>query len=94
VPERSTPDTPDGTGAAQRDARPEVFQNEFAMVEVSRYETETGPRLHIRDLATGAEIFLDPLELEGLTRWTHEDFATLVDPSGLIATGEPDPDQV
>jgi hypothetical protein len=72
----------------------EIYQNEFAMVELSRHETGSGPRLRIRDLATGAEVFLDPLELESLTRWKHEDFAPLVDPSGFVGTGEPDPDQV
>jgi hypothetical protein len=50
--------------------------------------------MRIRDLATGAEVHLDPLELESLTRWKHEDFAPLIDPSGLVGTGEPDPDQV
>jgi hypothetical protein len=53
-----------------------------------------GPRLRIRDLATGAEVFLDPLELESPTRWKHEDFAPLVDPSGFTGVGEPHPDQV
>jgi hypothetical protein len=72
----------------------EIYQNEFAMVELSRYETESGPRLHIRDLASGAEVFLDPIELESLTRWKHEDFAPLVDPSELVSAAEPDPDQV
>jgi hypothetical protein len=72
----------------------EIYQNEFAMVEVSRHETDSGPRLRIRDLATGAEVFLDPLELESLTRWKHEDFAPLVDPSSFTGIGEPDPDQV
>lgn len=73
---------------------PEIYQNEFAMVEVSRYETESGPRLRIRALASGAEIFLDPVELESLTRWRHEDFAPLVDPSDLTSAPEPDPDEV
>lgn len=72
----------------------EIYQNEFAMVEVTRHETESGARMRIRDLATGAEVYLDPLELESLTRWKHEDFAPLIDPSGLVGTGEPDPDQV
>ena len=30
-----------------------IFQNEFAMVEVSRDESANGVRLLIRDLATG-----------------------------------------
>jgi hypothetical protein len=72
----------------------EVYQNEFAMVRVTRYETDTGPRLHILDLSSGAEVFLDPMELEGLTRWKHSDFAPLVDPSGFLHSAEPDPDQV
>jgi hypothetical protein len=72
----------------------EIYQNEFAMVEVARYETESGARLRITDLATGAEVYLDPVELESLTRWKHDDFAPLVDPSQLVSSGEPDPDQV
>ena len=38
-------------------------------IEVQRHETATGVRLHIRNDETGVEIFLDPIELEGLTRW-------------------------
>jgi hypothetical protein len=72
----------------------EVYQNEFAMVEVARFVTATGPRLRIRDLSSGNEIFLDPVELEGLTRARHVDFAPLVDPSERTAAPEPDPDQV
>ena len=45
-----------------------IFQNEFAMVEVRRDESANGVRLLIRDLATGNHIYLDPLELEALTR--------------------------
>jgi hypothetical protein len=72
----------------------EIFKNEFAMVELSRHETDSGPRLRIRDLASGAEVFLDPVELESLTRWKHADFRSLVDPSDFVGVGEPDPDQV
>lgn len=71
-----------------------IYRNEFAMVEVGRYETQSGPRLHIRDLSSGSEVFLDPLELEGLTRCRHEHFAPLIDPSGMVGADEPDPDQV
>lgn len=38
-------------------------------IEVQRHETETGVRLRIRNGGTGVEVFLDPIELEGLTRW-------------------------
>lgn len=72
----------------------QIFQNEFAMVEVGRFETPSGPRLLIRDLASKAEVYLDPIELEGLTRVRHSGFAELLDPSGLLSEGEPDPDQV
>lgn len=38
-------------------------------VEVSKYQTATGPRLRLRRNAPRpAEAYLDPLELEGLTR--------------------------
>ncbi|HEY3246854.1 MAG TPA: hypothetical protein VGK88_01005 [bacterium] len=38
-------------------------------VEVSRFETATGPRLRLRNAgAIPMEAYLDPLELEGLTR--------------------------
>lgn len=72
----------------------EIYQNEFAMVEVERRDSDHGARLCIRDLATGAEVYLDALELEGLTRWKHRDFAELVDPSALQVAGDPDPDEV
>jgi hypothetical protein len=71
-----------------------VFRNEFAMVRLMRLDGPTGTRLVIRDLGSGAEVAVDPLELEGLTRIHHSEFAPLLDPSGLVAAEEPDPDQV
>ena len=44
------------------------------MVEVRRDESANGVRLLIRDLATGNHIYLDPLELEALTRMDHSFF--------------------
>ena len=58
-----------------------IFQNEFAMVEVRRDESANGVRLLIRDLATGNHIYLDPLELEALTRMDHSFFIPLVAPA-------------
>jgi hypothetical protein len=58
-----------------------IFQNEFAMVEVRRDEAANGVRLLIRDLATGNHIYLDPLELEALTRLDHRFFIPLVAPA-------------
>ena len=58
-----------------------TFRNEFAMVEVKRDESANGVRLLIRDMATGNTIYLDPLELEALTKVVHSHFVPLVDPS-------------
>ncbi len=52
-----------------------IIRNEFAMVEVDRDDSAKGARLKIRDVQTGAEIYLDSLELEALTRLCHKDFA-------------------
>jgi len=47
-------------------------------VEVSKFETPTGPRLRLRRVEREPlEAFLDPLELEGLTRARHKPFAPL-----------------
>ncbi len=47
-------------------------------VEVSRFETATGARLRLRrPEPRAAEAFLDPLELEGLTRVRHKPIAIL-----------------
>ena len=58
-----------------------ILQSEFAMVEVSRDDSANGARLLIRDMATGNHIYLDPLELEALTRVDHSFFLPLVDPA-------------
>lgn len=78
----------------ERSGNLEVLQNEFAMVEVGRIETPKGDQLLIRDSASGAEIRLGPSELEQLTAVQHGYFGPLLDPSELVAEGEPDPDQV
>jgi hypothetical protein len=57
-----------------------ILRNEFASVEVARDDSANGVRLRIRDLSTGRTIYLDPLELESLTRATHAVFVPLVDP--------------
>ncbi len=47
-------------------------------VEVSKFETPTGARLRLRRVAhEPLEAFLDPLELEGLTRARYTPFAPL-----------------
>ncbi|MGH2820791.1 MAG: hypothetical protein ACRDJ5_09065 [Actinomycetota bacterium] len=72
----------------------EIFQNEFAMVQVGPSEGGRGLRLLIRDLASRAEILLSPGQLQLLTSLRHREFAALLDPSELVAAVEPDPDQV
>jgi hypothetical protein len=46
----------------------QLYEEGSVAIEVSRFETPSGPRLKLRDLGESTEIFLDPLELEGLTR--------------------------
>ena len=60
-----------------------VLRNEFAQVMLARDDGSNGPRLMIRDLHTGREVFLDPLELEALTRIPHESYATWLHPDQL-----------
>ena len=82
------------SGSAGRIPAEQLYRSEFAMVRVQRVEDPGGARLRIEDLASGQEILLDALELEGLTRTRHVDFAPLLDPSDATSEGEPDPDQV
>jgi hypothetical protein len=65
-----------------------VLKNEFATVEVTRDDTANGSRLLIKDLQTGRQVYLDPLELEALTRVPHSAFARWLDPD--LHAGEPD----
>lgn len=47
-------------------------------VEVSKYETATGPRLRLhRGSPSRADAYFDPLELEGLTRVRYKPIAVL-----------------
>lgn len=55
-------------------------------VEVSKFETATGPRLRLRRAGAGTvEAYLDPLELEGLTRVRYK-------PSALLPGGAGGPE--
>lgn len=59
-------------------------------VEVSKFETATGARLRLRRAGSkGAEAYLDPLELEGLTRLRFKPLAVL----GGASTGRERPDR-
>jgi len=57
--------------------------SEFAAVEVEHDDRGNGPRLMIRDLQTGKEIYLDPLELAALAWTRHETLYPLLDPGRL-----------
>lgn len=72
----------------------EVYRNEFAMVHVSRVETDNGVVMRIQDAASQHAVYLDAIELEALARLRHDDFAPLLDPGNHTSEGEPDPDQV
>jgi hypothetical protein len=54
--------------------------SEFAAVEIARDDRGNGPRLLIRDLQTGRETYLDPLELAALAWTRHEELLPLLDP--------------
>jgi hypothetical protein len=57
--------------------------SEFAAVEIARDDDGNGPRLMIRDLQTGQEIYLDPLELAALALARHDELLPLLDPRRL-----------
>jgi hypothetical protein len=50
----------------------ERFEDVSASVEVGRFKTSTGSRIMIRDPEKNREVYLDPIELEGLARTTSE----------------------
>jgi len=56
------------------------LSSEFAAVEIARDNRGNGPRLMIRDLHSGQEIYLDPLELAVLASIRHEELLPLLDP--------------
>jgi hypothetical protein len=67
-------------------------QKESARVEIVRADTPAGPRLRVRDNESGATIYLDPIELEGLTRLRYnadELLRTLVEDADGAAPDAP-----
>ena len=55
--------------------------NEFAAIRVELDFDANGPRLHLRDLVTGDDRYLDPLEVQGIATIAKQDLDALVDPS-------------
>ncbi|MFA9446468.1 hypothetical protein [Egicoccus sp. AB-alg6-2] len=65
----------DDVALRQRDGRPYlVLRNEFATVWLGIDRTANGVRVLVTDPETDTVIALDPLELEAISRMTHQDF--------------------
>jgi hypothetical protein len=58
-----------------------IIANEFAAVDVSLDNEANGPRLRVKDMETGAVIYLDPLELQSLVWVPHRSLEPFLDPS-------------
>jgi hypothetical protein len=54
------------------DSQGEIFRSEFAVVRLTKDVSANGERLLIEDMGSGNRIYLDPLELEALTRANHD----------------------
>jgi hypothetical protein len=52
-----------------------VLTSEFASVQVSLDSDANGPRLLVRDIESGDQIYLDPLELASFCHATEDDRA-------------------
>ena len=57
-----------------------VLRSEFSVIEVSRDDDANGARLRVYAPETGDFVYLDPLELEALTRMTHEELVRAIPP--------------
>lgn len=57
-----------------------VLRSEFSIIEVSRDDDANGARLRIYAPETGDFVYLDPLELEALTRMTHRELVRAIPP--------------
>lgn len=55
-----------------------TLRSEFGHVRLSEDRQANGPRLRVEALRTGQVIYLDPLELESLAGWRHEDLQVIV----------------
>lgn len=55
----------------------ELFPNEFTRIRVTRDSDANGLRLRVENLATGAKVWLDPMQLEAITHLTPSDFVSV-----------------
>lgn len=67
-----------GANGAARDTI--TLRSEFSIIEVNFDDVANGSRLRIYAPETGAVVYLDPLELEALTRMTHEQLVAAIPP--------------
>jgi len=63
------------------------FSNEFASVALSVERGLNGDRLRIADVRGGAAVYLDPVEVEGLTRSDRQQLRVLLDPTRVGDVG-------
>jgi hypothetical protein len=66
----------DGTVAGPAGQGSFQLTSEFASVQVSLDRNANGPRLLVRDLESGDQIYLDPLELASFCHATEDDRAS------------------
>ena len=71
---------PSGAVTDPRTTGATVLRSEFSVVEVTRNDDANGARLRIYAPETGDFVYLDPLELEALTRMTHEEIVRSIPP--------------
>lgn len=60
------------------------LRSEFATASVALDVRANGPRLRVRDVASGAEIHLDPLELVSLARSRHQRLQPVIMPDEYL----------
>jgi hypothetical protein len=65
-----------------------LLRSEFAIAEVCLDEDANGPRLRVHDVGSGAEIFLDPLELVSLARSRHDKLQSLLMPDEYLVESD------
>lgn len=94
--ERAKPTREPAEKGAQRTGRTRGFDvtlhSEFGHVRVSEDRSANGPRLRVEALRTGQVIYLDPLELESLAHWRHQDLQMIVLTAAYTAYEPDDPD--
>ena len=75
---------PDRDGPSGSEPNTWRLSSEFARVSVALDAAGNGRRLRITDRGTGAEIYLDPLELASLARSRHEQLQSLIMPQEYL----------